>query len=157
MSSQTTGQRRRIAGRTVLTRTPARIAVCEVILNEPGIAWSVAEVCDRLRSGHAPSAETVRATLYVLAAEGIVREMRVGNTLRFSLDAPGAARLRTVMQAWGCDPTVTRPDPVSHVTMMTQTGRRLWLSTSADHRCVRTEARTGPPASRCRWCDEHAL
>ena len=157
MGTRTTGQRRPAPGRTVLTRTPARIAISEVILNEPSATWTVAEVCGRFRGRNGPSAETVRATLYVLATEGILRETRVGNTLRFSLDAPGAARLRTVMRVWGGEPRPTRSDPPGHATMVTQTGRRLWLSTSAEHRCDRPEDHRDATATACRWCDEHAL
>jgi hypothetical protein len=93
----------------------------------------------------------VRATLYVLAAEGIVQELRVGNTLKFRLDGIGEARLRAVMDGWGGGggepPPATR-----HATMVTQVGRRMWLSSSADHRCD-----DKPDATGCRWCDEHAL
>lgn len=133
------------------------MAVCEIILKEPGVIWSVADVCDRLPSGHGPSAETVRATLYVLAAEGIVQEIRVGNTLKFRLGALGETRLRSVMEGWiGARPraTPTQPDPVRHAAMVTQIGRRLWLSTSSDHRC---ELEPDASMSGCRWCEEHAL
>lgn len=146
-----------VPGRTILTRTAARMAVCDIILKEPGVTWTVTEVCDRLPSGQGPSAETVRATLYVLAAEGIVQEMRVGNTLKFRLGRPGEARLRTVMEGWvGGRPRAmpTQPDPVRHATMVSQIGRRLWLSTSAGHRC---DDVPDASASGCRWCEEHAL
>src|SRR5215470_15490940 len=59
------GLRRPASGRT-LTRTPARMAVFELLLSEPGATWTVAEVCSRLQLGRGPSIETVRATLYVL-------------------------------------------------------------------------------------------
>jgi hypothetical protein len=151
--------RGKVASRTILTRTPSRMAVCEIILTEPGVTWAVTDVCDRLRSRQVslaktiPSAETVRATLYVLAAEGILQEMRSGNTLRFRLDGPGAVRLRATMERWSGE-QVRGPNQVRQATMVTQIGRRMWLSTSADHRC---EEMPDASASGCRWCEEHAL
>jgi hypothetical protein len=125
------------------------MAVCEIILAEPGFTWTVTDVCQRLRSGPGPSIETVRATLYVLAAEGILHELRTGNTLKFRLGETGEARLRAVMAGWGGGEP---PPPTRHATMVTQVGRRMWLSTAADHRCD-----DKPDATGCRWCDEHAL
>jgi hypothetical protein len=108
--------RGRVPGRTVLTHTPSRMTVCEIILGEPGVTWTVPEVCGRLRPGQGPSAETVRATLYVLAAQGIVHEFRVGNALQFRLDGPGAARLRSVVDGWGSARSTATPTQVEAAT-----------------------------------------
>lgn len=81
-----------------LRRTPARLAIYQKLLADPSATWTVADTAAELTANS--SVETVRATLYVLAEDGILRARPHGQCLEFVLRSGGAARLRWILNQW---------------------------------------------------------
>jgi hypothetical protein len=79
--------------------SPIRRAVYRVLLEAPRSRWSVADMVAALPPGP-KSAETVRATLYVLADVGILGTEHEGHRLLFLLAESGAARLKSILASW---------------------------------------------------------
>jgi hypothetical protein len=85
---------------TLVTRySPIRRAIYRLLLSAPRASWAVAEVASALPPGTG-SAETVRATLYVLTDAGILQAANDGVRLRFQLSDSGPVHLRSIVAAW---------------------------------------------------------
>ena len=100
-----------------MRRTQPRERIYTLLLGQPRGSWTVRQVTNALAGRGGPSADTVRAVLYVLLADNIMVTMSGQRTLSLRLTTDGIAALQAIMTTWSTRSSRRQPlnDPAAAV------------------------------------------
>jgi len=100
-----------------MRRTQPRERIYTLLLGQPRGSWTVSQVTNALAGRGGPSADTVRAVLYVLLADNIMVTMSGQRTLSLRLTTDGIAALQAIMTTWSTRSSRRQPlnDPAAAV------------------------------------------
>ena len=100
-----------------MRRTQPRERIYTLLLGQPRGSWTVRQVTNALAGRGGPSADTVRAVLYVLLADHIMVTMSGQRTLSLRLTTDGIAALQAIMTTWSTRSSRRQPlnDPAAAV------------------------------------------
>ena len=80
--------------------SPSRRRVYVLLVVTEGQPWTIGELVVALARLGPTSSELVRSTLFMLAADRIVRVVPRGTGLTFVLTVAGAGQIRSILRSW---------------------------------------------------------
>jgi len=100
-----------------MRRTQPRERIYTLLLGQPRGSWTVRQVTNALAGRGGPSADTVRAVLYVLLADNIMVTISGQQTPSLRLTTDGIAALQAIMTTWSTRSSRRQPlnDPAAAV------------------------------------------
>jgi len=100
-----------------MRRTQPRERIYTLLLGQPRGSWTVRQVTNALAGRGGPSADTVRAVLYVLLADNIMVTISGQPTPSLRLTTDGIAALQAIMTTWSTRSSRRQPlnDPAAAV------------------------------------------